>query len=77
MTHNTGKQLKAGVLSRIVEVADKENEFVTLEDGFVYYWPKLLDGCLAAHELRELADELDKRNKEWNDNINEYFGVKE
>jgi len=46
---------------------------VTAEDGFVYWWPEGLGGFVAAHNLRKLADELDKRNAVWNKNINDYF----
>ena len=63
-------------MTSIVEVADKDNEFVMLEDGFYYYWPKG-QGAIPAYQLRLLADELDERNKEWNDRINEYFSIKE
>jgi hypothetical protein len=51
---------------RIITVAESSDEFVTLEDGFVYYWPsKEHYGALTATELRALADELDRRNAEW------------
>lgn len=42
-----------------------QKDFVTLEDGFVYYWPEGSNGCFASHQLREIADELDSRNKDW------------
>lgn len=60
-------------MSRIVQIADERGEFVYLEDGFLYYAPEATGGCIAAHELRALADELDRRNKAWEDQINEYF----
>ena len=59
-------------MSDIVVLADKNNEFVTLDDGFVYYWPNGA-GDISSHELRTLADELDSRNKAWHDDINRYF----
>ncbi len=59
-------------MSRIIQVADERGEFVYLEDGFLYYEPKGA-GVLTAHELRTIADELDRRNKDWDDQINEYF----
>lgn len=40
----------------------QEDEFVTFEDGFVYYWPSC-EGGYTAHHLREIADELDRRNE--------------
>ena len=50
-----------------------EDEFVTDVDGFVYWWPSGT-GHHASHHLRWIAEELDSRNKEWNDKINETFG---
>lgn len=58
--------------NRIVEIAEESKEFVMLEDGFVYYWPNK-SGAISAHELRALADEIDRRNRDWHDQINEYF----
>lgn len=45
-----------------------EADFVQLEDGFWYWWPKA-GGAVGAHTLREIADLLDARNKEWADVI--------
>lgn len=64
-----------------VRVAQERNEFVTLEDGYVYWWPTLQavqhpgggttggGGALSAHELRAIADELDRRNAAWDAQI--------
>lgn len=50
----------------LVEIAESRKEFVTAEDGFVYYWPSADNsGCYSSHHLRMLADELDRRNKQW------------
>jgi len=51
-----------------------ENEIVTLEDGFKYYWPAG-SGALSAHNLREMADYLDELNKDWDTQLNEYFNT--
>jgi hypothetical protein len=41
-------------------------EFVTYVDGSVVYWPQRNQGCAyKAHHLRELADEIDRRNAAW------------
>lgn len=48
---------------RIIEAALELKEFITCEDGCVYWWPSG-NGAVAAHELRTLADYLDKRNAE-------------
>ena len=61
-------------MSRIIELAEASGEFVTDEDGFVYYWPKRCrSGHYAAHQLRALADELDRRNAAWEADIKAYF----
>ena len=43
-------------------------------DGFYYFlMDEDLIGCWAAHDLREIADELDKVNKPHRNSIEEYF----
>lgn len=61
---------------RIIEIIDERGEFVMDVDGYIYYWPQG-QGCLAPHHLRWIADELDRRNKPWDDEINRYFSEKE
>ncbi len=56
----------------IVRKADEAGEFVKDVDGFVYYWPKGA-GTIPAYQLRQLADELDRRNADWEKEINDYF----
>lgn len=52
----------------IIEIAVKKEEFFLDVDGYFYWWPDgSPNGHLAAHHLRQLADELDRRNKEWDD----------
>jgi hypothetical protein len=58
--------------SRIIAMCDDRNEFMQLDDGCVYYWPNS-HGAISATELRIIADELDRRNKEWSDQVDEYF----
>lgn len=48
----------------IVDHAIKANEIIVGEDGFYFYWPDRRGGYTAAN-LRELADELDRRNAAW------------
>jgi hypothetical protein len=67
--------VKTSEIPRIIELADERGEFVYLEDGFLYYEPKGV-GCISSNDLRILANELDKRNKKWSDEIDAYF-VKE
>ena len=61
---------------RIIKTSDERGEFVTDVDGFVYWWPDgSPNGHLAPHHLRWLADELDRRNKKWQKNIDDYFSA--
>lgn len=57
---------------RAIEVAEAHKEFYTDVDGYVYWWPDgSPHGTHAAHHLRWLADELDKRNAAWDAKIRE------
>lgn len=57
-------------LARVFTLMDQRREFVTDVDGYVYYWPDgSKHGHLAAHHLRAIADELDRRNKPWDDHM--------
>lgn len=58
--------------NRIIQIAEERGEFLYLEDGFLYYAPNG-GGAISAHQLRILADELDRRNKDWEEQINKYF----
>lgn len=60
----------------IVGKVEEAQEFVTLEDGFVYFWPSRpprYNGALSAWHLRLIADELDKRNAPLQAEIDKYF----
>jgi len=53
-------------MSKIVRMSEALGEFVTYVDGSVVYWPQRNQGCAyKAHHLRELADEIDRRNAAW------------
>lgn len=56
----------------LIEKINKKEEFITFEDGFVYYWATG-QGGFSSWQLRVIADELDKRNKSWQENISKYF----
>jgi hypothetical protein len=59
-------------MSDIVKVAEERGELMQDVDGFFYYFPKG-SGSIPAYQLRQLADELDRRNAPWEKQINEYF----
>jgi hypothetical protein len=52
--------------ARLIAAAEKHGDFVTGDDGYVMYWPGTRStGGWSAWMLRALADELDRRNAEW------------
>lgn len=50
-----------------------DKEISILDDGFHYFWPNELKGCLSSNNLRNIADRLDELNKPWSDEISGYF----
>lgn len=50
----------------IIAEIEKRDEFILLEDGYLYWWPAQM-GAVDADTLRVIADELDKRNKSWDE----------
>lgn len=58
---------------RVIAFSDANKEFYTDVDGFVYWWPQWTNGHLSSIHLRWIADELDRRNKEWESTIDRYF----
>ena len=60
----------------IIKTAEENAEFIQLEDGFWYYWPKGID-AISEYDLLLLHQELVKRNKKWNEDIDEYFRNRE
>lgn len=48
--------------------------FMVSEDGYYNFWPlESITGYYSSDMLLELGDKLKAINKDWNDNINEYF----
>lgn len=48
-------------------------DYICLEDGFYYFWPRENKGCFAPYELRRIAAELDALNEPLQNSIEEYF----
>lgn len=65
--------------ARIAGIAkhDAAGEFVTDLDGCVYFWPIRGSGHFAAHHLRWIADELDRRNAPMIAEMDRYFAEKD
>lgn len=59
--------------NRIILMADEREEFVTDVSGFIYYRPMKSSGMFSPHDLRVIADELDKRNEPLQKQLEEYF----
>lgn len=48
-----------------------ETDVVQFEDGYYYYWPEGSIGGFSSHNLRQIADQLDKMNEPWDKIIQE------
>lgn len=61
-------------MKSIVEIADQYHEFEKGDDGYVMWHPcSIISGGMTSKQLRELADELDRRNEKWDKEVNDYF----
>lgn len=63
----------------LIERIDRNGQFTKAIDGFVYFAPNGVFGkigLISPHELREIADELDRRNEEWKKSLTEYMDDK-
>lgn len=49
-----------------------ESDVITLEDGYQYF--DTTKGGLSAADLRDIADELDRRNAEWDAKVRQELG---
>jgi len=53
---------------RVVEKAHERGDFPTLECGYRFFWISNR-GAASASDLRALADELDRLNKDWDQQV--------
>jgi len=58
-------------LKKLEESLKEHNEFVCLEDGFTYYFPRR-EGAISAEELRGIAILLDEHNAKWLEELKDY-----
>lgn len=57
---------------KLLRSCEEYSEFGPCDDGYQYFWIENR-GCLSAEDLRIIADELDRRNKDWDEQLSEYF----
>jgi hypothetical protein len=62
--------LKEDAERRLITMCDERKELAPLEDGYLYYFPSV-GGAIAPWELRAIADELDRRNADWDRKVQE------
>ncbi len=56
---------------RIIEKLNKDGCFEPLDCGYVHLWPQTTQGAFSADALRVIADEIDRRNEEWDKQVQE------
>jgi len=59
--------------TKLIELIYSRGDFEECEDGYVTYWP-YKPGSLTAANLRTIADELDRRNAEWDAIVRKEIG---
>ena len=64
---------KLSAEQEIIQHHNKNHEFITDMDGFVYFLPRRCHGHFSSAALRVIADELDRRNADWQREIDDYF----
>ena len=55
----------------IIRKLDERNDIIMADDGYYVFWPVRNHGYITANTLRIIADELDKRNEDWDNIIND------
>lgn len=61
--------------SRLIKFAESLGDFYVDDyDGYVYYLPNQVRGMYSAPDLRAIADELDRRNADWDDQVKKELG---
>ena len=61
-------------MSRLIGKLDEEERLQPSDDGYIVYWTRR-GGYLTAAHLREIADELDRRNKTWHEQVMHGVGI--
>lgn len=50
---------------KLIEKVEKDGDLIRCEDGYWVFWPSRNHGAFQAYHLRIIAEELDKRNIEF------------
>lgn len=61
-------------VEQVLKHIEQSSEFITLDDGYLYYEPRPNCGVLSSWALRVIADELDRRNAPWDAQVREQVG---
>ncbi len=56
---------------KLINKVDEHKDIVMGDDGYYVFWPIRNHGALLANDLRIIADELDKRNEDWDNIVND------
>ena len=50
-----------------------KSSIMCADDGYYVFWPKAEQGAYTPDNLRIIADHIDELNKDWDNQIKEYF----
>jgi hypothetical protein len=56
---------------KVISNCHEDNLIGPLEDGYQYFWTNR--GALSARDLRIIAEELDRLNKDWDTKTRQFF----
>ncbi len=68
---SSADQMNEETKKRIIEKVELDGCFEPLDCGYLHFWPSIFHGALSADALRVIADELDRRNAEWDKQVQE------
>lgn len=58
--------------AKLISKCDEHRDFISGDDGYIVYWPAMRHGALGSWGLRVIAQELDQRNKEWDERSQQF-----
>lgn len=56
---------------RIIQKLEECDCFAPLDCGYIHFWPACGGVAMSAAVLRFIADEIDRRNEEWDKQVQE------